>query len=288
MTLLEAAGSIAETALLNVWEHVSGPASEDADRDALQNQAKTICDLTAYSILCSAVGVERVESMKTASGEMDGIHPILPGSWTSADGNDYCHTYIKSDGPDRASEFPERFRDWAESNVNGVVQLKFEIGDAHTFAVEKTGGGLFRVYQSYQGKYSLEDFLNEVDANLSEFFLDAIHRDQRKEQIFRDTRSRLGSKKLCTLPDLFEKVIEPLCKGLQSADGIKTPAACGLSGVKVSNHQDTVPCGWIGALFFDGFDEADVASNLEALRSGDLARVTPWPTVHVSSIQDDA
>ena len=126
-----------------------------------QNYTGTVCDVTAYALMVSAAGIDRIEAMKKS---------VIAGQ-----------TYEKqtaSDTYDRASAFTSEelplLRKWLDSwwqkPGNGVVQFKFDASSgAHTFMIERVDTGAykdspgrsrrFRVYQSYEGKYRLADFL---------------------------------------------------------------------------------------------------------------------------------
>ncbi|MEL6876160.1 MAG: hypothetical protein AAGM33_11860, partial [Pseudomonadota bacterium] len=107
------------------------------------NWSGTICDMTAYSIMCIGAGVARIERLNSND-------PAAPGD----------RLVEVADGPSCS----DHLNDWMNVKAPGVIQLKFDANGMHTFAVEKIcareGGSLsFRIYQSYQGKYRLSDFL---------------------------------------------------------------------------------------------------------------------------------
>ncbi|MGD1925657.1 MAG: hypothetical protein ACFB03_15940 [Paracoccaceae bacterium] len=107
------------------------------------NWSGSICDMAAYAVLCIGAGVARIE-------RLNGNDPAEPGD----------RLVEVSD----SAACSDRIDEWIAVNAPGVMQVKFDANGMHTFAIEKVcgreGGRLgFRIYQSYQGKYRLSDFL---------------------------------------------------------------------------------------------------------------------------------
>lgn len=171
--LLPHAKQLAQSPPMDIYARMINlvdPNAPEIDKTARDNidGAGTICDLTAYSLMLVAAGIERVEAMKDAVNKRQKYAKVYEGD---ARDRAYC---FKNGRDDAANEFQRWMTAWSKLAGNGVVQLKFNpAAGAHTFAVERvTISDLrsnkdkdaplvnrFRVYQSYEGTFRLLDFL---------------------------------------------------------------------------------------------------------------------------------
>jgi hypothetical protein len=138
-------------------------------KEALSDQACTICDLNAYLLMVIAAGVQRIETMKLSirQGAKNAGKIVRAFDLPNGGGKDCAYCLGKSEG----KTFVDAVDRWSKLEGNGAVQLKFNPGKpgAHTFVIERVplknpnnnaqSEPRFRVYQAYEGIYRLADFL---------------------------------------------------------------------------------------------------------------------------------
>ena len=169
---------------------------------------RTVCDLTASSIVGCAVGFDRYEELKRASSAVDNMgFPVLKDGVTG----DGSQAYIFQPG---SSQEQQRYRDalkeWMDADGAGAAQFKFGATSGwHTFMVCKVQGGStgnFVVYQSYQGTYRLSDFLGEANDTYVEV--------GKKTKALAKAVDAVGKHKLLNRQQFEQLIVEPFALGL--------------------------------------------------------------------------
>ncbi len=207
--------------------------------------AGTICDLTAYSMMVVAAGVDRIKNLNLDAPIVEGDHA------------ERCKS---------PEECQSAFNNWAGIEDFGIVQIKFKPGTgAHTFVIERVwlnhGEPMFRVYQSYQGSYRLSDFLGMSDSS-------EIHPNEIGSQItkrhnaLQNMRGKVGCGQLLSRPKLDEFVILPMSKSL--GNGMSEAEYKNLTGGHTLQRQT---CDTVLLLFCDHVDPELFSANYESLRS---------------------
>lgn len=298
--LREYARLLALTPPLNVWATKYPGATQGATLD----QAGTICDLTAYSLMVVAAGSERIEGLvrNQPKDRGDSVQRFRSGE---------------------SANFFNTLGQWAALGGDGVVQFKFAPDSgAHTFMAERRGGSTktFHVFQSYQGTYRLRDFLGvgerdtffestarallaEKFNNVSPILFDATKRpdnakvagrwDRVQAQIPIDAkkaeddldraRQSIGLAVSLSSDDFLNRVVRPL--SLMLGAGLAAEGYVALTGHKVSSPQT---CPTLLAVLCNEVDPAGYAQNYHSLanagNSGWIELEADGPHTHDEAI----
>ena len=274
--LKDAINDIAEVPPIRLRKNILGPGDLDVNDAAQLSFTGTICDLTAYAVVACAVGVDRIEKLKTlVAGEAEHRNTLRSIEYENTHprkslGGDEFYLFRGNQDADR---FEEAVTTWMQGKKAGAAQFKFDASGWHTFAVIRLPDhGGFLLYQSYQGTYRLCDFLERDRFNglQRETYTPALpqnmlrHLNLATAQIA-TTAEAYGRHKVLTSAEFKSNIVQKFKAGMNGgmllADYVK------LSGhwTLISRFGDP-PKQQLGSVFFIAFDGLQITPGITATR----------------------
>ncbi|MCP4138622.1 MAG: hypothetical protein GY754_47135 [bacterium] len=237
-------------------------AVNEAFRKDAERKAPQICDLTAYGLMVIASGDQIYNGITHYNEDNNDFYPVS-ALVPSQNPEDRVFYFNRDEGSivlDR--RFNEMIDDWADEKSSSLAQFKIDNG-RHTFAVEKfidqKDQPRFRLYQAYQGKYSLRESLGLIES--SKIYNAAA---------FQAMYKKLGKGKTYTKEAMYRYLFGHLLNGLTEEMSSQVYSEC-------FGGTDTVLIADIGVRIVPIPDPKTLDNNLKKLRLKDI-RYNVWPT----------